>query len=220
MRIVVHHLDNSRSQRVLWLLEELGLEYDITEWKRDPVTMRHAGLREVHPLGKAPVVQIGDEVLAESGAILESLLERYGEGRLVPADRAGREQLRYWMHFAEGSLMPPLLVKLITSRLRGKAVPFLVRPVAKGIASQVDGTFTDPELERTLGFIEQHLSEREWFCGEFSAADIQMSFPLEAALSRGGADQRPAIAAHLARSRARPAYQRATERGGSFSALG
>jgi glutathione S-transferase len=221
--ITVHHLDNSRSQRILWMLEELGLEYTLKEWKRNPETMRAPPeLKDVHPLGKAPVVQIGETVFAESGAILETLVARYDtDGRFVPESQEGQEELRFWMHYAEGSLMPPLLVKLIVGRLKGDQVPFFVRPVAKGIADKIDGAYTDPEITKHFAFIEAHLASREWFAGgQFTAADVQMSFPLEAGGQRAGIPMGPSTRAFLDRIQKRPAYQRALKKGGGFTGLG
>ena len=220
--IVVHHLNNSRSQRVLWLLEELGLPYEVKRYEREKTGLAPAALRQVHPLGKSPVVQDGETTLAESGAILEYLVDRHGKGRLRPA--AGTpEQLRYtyWLHFAEGSAMPPLLMKLIFDRLEGPQVPFLIRPIARALAGQVKRSFIMPNLERNLDFMEGELTRGPWFAGEaFTAADIQMSFPLEAAAARGGLDaSRPKLMDFLARIHARPAYQRALERGGPYTIM-
>ena len=219
--ITVHHLNNSRSQRVLWLLEELGLPYEIKKYQRDAQTMlAPPELRKVHPLGKSPVITDGEATLAESGAIIEYLLERYGNGRFVPA--AGtpeRLRCRYWLHFAEGSAMPPLLLKLIFERLKVTKMPFFAKPVARGIANKVLGTMVDPNLKRQLDYMEAELGRSEWFAGdEFSAADIQMSFPIEASAQRAGLDaSRPKLMAFLKRIHARPAYQRALERGGPYS---
>ena len=219
--VTVHHLNNSRSQRVLWLLEELGLPYEIKKYQRDAQTMlAPPELRKVHPLGKSPVITDGEATLAESGAIIEYLLERYGNGRFVPA--AGtpeRLRCRYWLHFAEGSAMPPLLLKLIFERLKVTKMPFFAKPVARGIANKVLGTMVDPNLKRQLDFMEAELGRSEWFAGdEFSAADIQMSFPVEASAQRAGLDaSRPKLMAFLKRIHARPAYQRALERGGPYS---
>jgi glutathione S-transferase len=221
--IVVHHLNNSRSQRVLWLLEELGLPYEVKRYQRDPKTMlAPPELRAVHPLGKSPVIEDGGFKLAESGAILEYLAGRYGEGRLVPA--AGTpERLRYtyWMHYAEGSVMPPLLMKLVFKRIESGPMPFFARPVARGIARRVLDTFIEPNIERHLDYMEGELAARPWFAGnEFSAADIQMSFPLEAAAARGGLDaRRPRLTGFLARIHERPAYRRAIEAGGAYELL-
>jgi len=220
--IIVHHLNNSRSQRVLWLLEELGIGYEIKRYQRDPQTMlAPAALRAVHPLGKSPVITDGDLTLAESGAILEYLVGRYGNGRLIPA--AGTPQrLRYtyWMHYAEGSAMPPLLMKLIFDRLP-RGVPGLIRPIARSIANGALRPFVMPNIVRHLDFMESELGRSEWFSGEeFSAADVQMSFPLEAAASRGGLNaSRPKLWNFLERIHARPAYQRGIEKGGPYALL-
>ncbi len=215
--IVVHHLDHSRSQRVLWLLEELGLDYEIRLYARDPETMlAPASLRAVHPLGKSPVITDGDKTLAESGAILEYLVETYGAGRFRPPPGSpDRLRFTYFMHYAEGSLMPPLLLKLVFMRLP-RGAPSFIRPVARAIAGKALTTFVDPQIGRHLDFLEGELDGRPWFAGEaFSAADIQMSFPLEAAAARGGLDaRRPRLWDLLQRIRARPAYIRALAKGG------
>jgi glutathione S-transferase len=221
--IVVHHLNNSRSQRVLWLLEELGLAYEVRRYQRDAKTMlAPPELRAVHPLGKSPVIQDGEVTLAESGAILEYLVGRHGNGRLIPA--AGTpERLRYtyWMHFAEGSAMPPLLMKLVFDRIEKAPMPFFVRPVARAIARRAKGSFVQPNIDRSLNYMEGELANGDWFAGaEFSAADVQMSFPLEAAQVRGGLDaKRPRLMAFLERIHARPAYRRAIEKGGAYALL-
>jgi glutathione S-transferase len=221
--IVVHHLNNSRSQRVLWLLEELGLEYDLKRYQRDPRTMlAPPSLRQVHPLGKSPVITDGELTLAESGAIIEYLVDRYGGGRLAPAaSTPGRLRYIYWLHYAEGSAMPPLLLKLVFNRVASAPMPFFIKPVAKAIASQVTTGFIAPQLKLHLDYMEGELGKSTWFAGnEFTAADIQMSFPLEAAAARGGLDAtRPRLMAFLERIHARPAYQRALERGGKYELL-
>ncbi|HKZ10929.1 MAG TPA: glutathione S-transferase [Rhodanobacteraceae bacterium] len=218
--IVVHHLDNSRSQRVLWLFEELGLPYEIKRYQRDPETMlAPASLREVHPLGKSPVITDGGRVIAESGAIIEYMLEHYGHGRLAPPTGTA-EHLRYtyWLHFAEGSAMPPLLLKLIFDEIPRKPMPFFAKPIARGISRKVLGTFVMPNLQRQLDFMEAELGKSEWFAGAtFTAADIQMSFPLEAAAQRAGLDaSRPRLMGFPERIHARVAYRRALERGGPY----
>jgi glutathione S-transferase len=221
--ITVHHLNNSRSQRVLWLLEELGLAYEIARYERDPATMlAPPALRAVHPLGKSPVITDDGSTLAESGAIIEYLVERYGGGRLVPPPGTPeRLRYRYWLHYAEGSAMPPLLLKLVFTRLKSGKMPFFVRPVARAIADRALATFIAPQLKLHLDYLEGALADGAWFAGpEFSAADIQMSFPLEAAASRGGLDERrPRLADFLRRIHARPAYRRALERGGAYELL-
>jgi glutathione S-transferase len=218
--IVVHHLNNSRSQRVLWLLEELGLEYEIKRYQRDPKTMlAPASLKAVHPLGKSPVITDGVNTIAESGAIIEYLLERYGKGSLVPPPGTP-EKLRwtYWLHFAEGSAMPPLLLKLVFDKVESSPMPFFIKPIARGIAQKVKSSFILPNITSQLAYMEAELDASTWFAGnEFTAADIQMSFPLEAAASRAGLDARlPKLTAFLQRIHARPAYQRALERGGPY----
>ena len=223
--ITLHHLENSRSQRVLWLLEELGLPYDVRRYQRNPKTMlAPPELAQVHPLGKSPVITDGDAdgntTVAESGAIVEYLLDTYGEGRLRPA--AGtpeRRQFTYWLHFAEGSAMPPLLMKLVFDKVRSAPVPFFIKPIVKGIADKVTTSFIAPNIKSQLDFMEAALAEQPWFAGnEFSAADIQMSFPLEAAAARAGLDDsQPKLMAWLKRIHARAAYRRALEVGGPYS---
>ena len=219
--IVVHHLNNSRSQRVLWLLEELGVPYEIKKYERDAKTMlAPPSLREVHPLGKSPVITDGDVTVAESGAIIEYLVERYGNGRFAPAlGTPERLRWRYWMHFAEGSAMPPLLLKLIFDKIPQSPMPFFVKPIARGICAKVQALMVAPNLKRQLDFMEGELGKSEWFAGnEFSAADVQMSFPVEAAAQRAGLDaSRPKLMAFLKRIHARPAYKKALERGGPYS---
>ena len=217
--ITVHHLNNSRSQRVLWLLEELGLPYEIRRYQRDPKTMlAPESLRAVHPLGKSPVISDGALTLAESGAIMEYLVDRYGDGRLAPAPGT-LERLRftYWLHYAEGSAMPPLLLKLVFDRIETTPMPFFAKPVARAIARRAKSAFIEPQIALHMGYMEAELGKHRWFAGnEFTAADIQMSFPIEAALARGQDPSRPKLSAFLDRIHARPAYQRALERGGEF----
>lgn len=218
--IVVHHLNNSRSQRVLWLLEELGVAYEIQRYQRDPKTMlAPPALKQVHPLGKSPVITDDGRVIAESGAIVEYLVERYGGGKLAPAPGTD-ERLRYtyWLHYAEGSAMPPLLLKLVFDRIEDGPMPFFVRPVARAIARQVKQAFIAPQLQLHLDYLEGELARSEWFVGnEFTAADIQLSFPLEAAALRGGlGPSRPRLYGFLQKIHSRPAYQRALERGGRY----
>jgi glutathione S-transferase len=221
--ITVHHLNNSRSQRILWLLEELGLEYDIRRYQRNPQTMlAPPELRQIHPLGKSPVITDGDLTLAESGAIIEYLVGRYGNGRLVPAaDTPEKLRYTYWLHYAEGSMMPPLLMKLIFNRIERAPMPFFAKPIARAIAQKTKTSFIEPNINRHLDYMEAELGKTAWFAGpEFTAADIQMSFPLEAAVSRGGLDpKRPKLMAFLDRIHSRPAYRKAIERGGEYQLL-
>jgi glutathione S-transferase len=218
--ITVHHLNNSRSQRVLWLLEELELTYEIVRYQRDTATMlAPPALRAVHPLGKSPVVTDGELTLAETGAIIEYLAKQPGGGRLLPAPDTP-EQLRctYWVHYAEGSAMPPLLLKLVFDRIEEQPVPFFVRPIVRMIASRAKSSFIEPQLKLHLDYMESELAKSGWFAGPgLSIADIMMSFPLEAAASRGGLDAgRPNLWRFLETIHARPAYRRALAKGGSY----
>ena len=219
--IIVHHLENSRSQRVLWLLEELGLPYEVKRYARNPQTMlAPPELARVHPLGKSPVITDGGATVAESGAIVEYLLDIYGGGRLRPPQGTPEQRrFTYWLHFSEGTAMPPLLMKLVFDKLRSAPVPFFIKPVVKGIADKVTSSFIAPNLQRQMDFMEAELASRPWFAGsEFTAADIQMSFPLEAAAGRAGLNAtRPKLMDWLARIHARPAYQRALQAGGPYS---
>lgn len=221
--IVVHHLNNSRSQRILWLLEELGLEYEIKKYQRDPKTMlAPPELLAIHPLGKSPVISDDGATVAESGAIIEYLLERYGQGRFVPpAGTPDKLRYTYFLHYAEGSAMTPLLMKLLFDRVETSPMPFFAKPIARGIAQKVKGSYVMPQIKRHLDFMEAELGKAQWFAGDdFSAADIQVSFVLEAAASRGGLGEKyPKLMAFLDRIHARPAYQRALERGGEYELL-
>ncbi len=221
--ITVHHLNNSRSQRVLWLLEELGLEYEVIRYERDAKTLlAPPALRKVHPLGKSPVISDGDISVAESGAIVEYLVDQYGQGKLKPrAGSADQRRYTYWLHYAEGSAMPPLLMSLVFTRIPTQPMPFFVRPVAKGIADKVLTRYIEPQLKQHLDYLESELADRDWFAGrKFSAADIQMSFPVEAFAARGGLGRKQArLQDWLARIHARLAYQRALTRGGPYDLL-
>ena len=221
--IVVHHLNNSRSQRVLWLLEELGLAYEIKRYERDKKTMlAPPALRKIHPLGKSPVITDGDLTLAESGAIIEYLVERYGDGCLAPAhELPAYLRYRYWLHYAEGSVMSPLLLKLVFDKIETSPMPFFVKPIAKAISGKAKSSFIMPQINTHLDYLEDELGKGAWFVGdEFTAADVQLSFPIEAAAARGGLDaSRPRLMDFLQRIHARPAYQRALERGGKYELL-
>jgi glutathione S-transferase len=205
--LIVHHLENSRSQRVLWMLEELGLPYEVRRYERLPSMLAPPELKRVHPLGKAPVLEDTDagRTLAETGAILDYLVD-LADGRLgSPPHRDAVLRYRFWLHYAEASLMPPLFVKLVLTR-----VPIFGRVALKRI---------QPMIDVHLDYVEAELGQRPWFAGDqLSAADIMMSFPLEAARSRGGLDgARPHTIAWLDRVHARPAYRRALERGGPYA---
>jgi glutathione S-transferase len=221
--ITVHHLENSRSHRIVWLLEELGVEYEIQRYGRDKQTgLAPPELLDVHPLGKAPVITDGGETIAESGAIIEYLVGTYDDGRLEPAQGTPeRRAYTYWLHYAEGSFAPLMLMSLVMARIEDAPVPFFLKPVTRGIAKQVRDGYLDPNVKRNLEFLEATLSERQWFCGEqFTAADVQMSFALEAAEVRTNlADDYPHLAAFLDAIRDRPAYKRALDKGGHYELM-
>lgn len=220
--IVVHHLNNSRSQRVLWLLEELGATYEIRRYARDRETMRAPpSLRRVHPLGKSPVITDGDLTLAESGAIIAYLVDKFPGVPLAPATPPERIRYIYWLHYAEGSAMPPLLLKLVFDRLERAPMPLIVRPIARTIARRAKRQFVEPQIAEHLAYLEAELGKSQWFAGDaFSAADIQMSYPIEAAAARVGLDSgRPRLKTFLARIRDRPAYRRALQRSGEHAIL-
>jgi glutathione S-transferase len=222
--ITVHHLQNSRSQRVLWLLEELGQRYQIVEYERDPKTLlAPPALRAVHPLGKSPVIIDDGVVVAESGAIIEYLVDKYGQdsGLKPPAGSPGRMRYTYWLHYAEGSAMPPLLLSLVFARLPKAPMPFFIKPIVRGIADKVRQGYVAPQIKLHLDYMENELAKRPWFAGkEFSAADIQMSYPIEAASMRAGLDaSRPKLWDWLRRIHERPAYQRAIKKGGPMQSM-
>ena len=222
--ITVHHLETSRSQRVLWLLEELGVPYALKIYQRDPLTkLAPASLKAVHPLGKSPVITEGEDTIAESGAILEYLVERYGAqakgdlaGLLPATGTPQHRQSRFWMHYAEGSLMNWLVMKLVFMTIPTQPMPFFVRPIARQLCATVQAKLIDPNLATALAFMEAHLDTHDWFAGDqISMADFQMSFAVEAVLARGAdARQFPRLAAYKSRMLARPAYQRAVAKGG------
>lgn len=218
--IRVHHLERSRSQRILWLLEELGQPYELVRYTRDPQTLlAPPALRAVHPLGKSPVVEMEGAVLAESAAIIETLVERFDTAHTLHpalADTAARVRYRYWMHYAEGSAMLPLLMALVFARVRSAPMPFFARPIARAIADSAMRGFVGPQIATHMAHVEQALGECPWFTGaDFGAADIHMSYPLEAAAARAHAQAiGPNIRGFLERIHSRPAYQRALEQGG------
>jgi len=216
--LTVHHLNNSRSQRVLWLLEELGTPYEIQHYQRDAKTMMApASLRAVHPLGKSPVITDGPHTIAETGAIVEYILETYGEGRMQPADPEGHLRNSYWMHFAEGSAMPPLVMTLLFTEIP-KRTPFFVRPVARLIGRTVQDSYLGPQIEAHLDLMEAELTKGTYFTGSsLTGADIMMSFPVEAAANRAALGARPYLTAWLGAIHARPAYQEALRKGGPYA---
>ena len=222
--LTLHHLETSRSQRILWLLEELGVPYDMRRYQRDPRTkLAPATLKAVHPLGKSPVITEGEDVIAESGAIIEYLAERFANS--APADLAHlvpqtgtpeHRQCRFWMHYAEGSLMNWLVMKLVFRTIPTQPMPFFVRPIARTLCEQVQKKLIDPNLATALAFMDAHLAQHRWFAGEhLRLADFQMSFAVEAALARADEGARhPHLLAYKERMHQRPAYQRALAQGG------
>jgi len=215
--IIVHHLERSRSHRILWMLEELGLPYEVRRYARNPETLLAPDeLKAIHPLGKSPVITDGAVTIAESAAILEYLLDRQDDHSLRPEhDTPAYQRYRYWLHYAEGSLMPILLVKLIFDRLAKSPMPFFVKPIVRGLVKKVHQAYSRPNLKRHLDFIESELGEGNWLLGDqLTAADIQMSYPLKAALGRTDLTAYPRIRSYLERVDQRPAYQRALEQGG------
>ncbi|MCF6300575.1 MAG: glutathione S-transferase [Proteobacteria bacterium] len=219
--ITVHHLNNSRSQRILWMLEELNLEYEIKHYQRDQKTLlAPQTLKDVHPLGKSPVITDNDLVVAESGAIIEYLARTYGNDKILP-NQASPAYLQYiyWLHFSEGSLMPPLLLRLVFERVKNGPMPFFIKPIARAIANKVMTSFVTPNINNNFDYIEQHLSDQKWFAGDFlTAADIQMSFPLEASVARNVIGKNhPNIVEFVKRIQSRSAYKKALNNGGEYS---
>ena len=217
--LVLHHLENSRSQRIAWAMELIGLEYEVNLYLRTPEQTAPETLKRFHPLGHAPILQDGDITLAESGAILEYLADEYDSNqKLKPLSKLERIDYLYWMHFAEGSFMPLLVMMLLFRKIPAQPMPFFVRPVAKAISNKVVASFIEPRLRDALNLIEDHLGQKHWFAGaRLSGADIQMSFPLLALNSTTSLDDYPNIERWLGYVRKDPAYQRAVARVGEFS---
>lgn len=219
--ITIHHLDNSRSQRILWLLEELELTYEIKFYKRNPKTMlAPRALRDIHPLGKSPVLTDGQNTVAESGAIIEYILKNYGGDKLRPEPNTPESLLfTYWLHYAEGSAMPPLVMSLVFTEAPKQPMLFLVKPIIKAFCDKVLTTFVNPQIKLHIDFLENQIKDKLWFAGqEFSAADIQLSFPLEAAAARGNLNSHhPQLLDFLKRIHSREAYQRALQKGGTYN---
>ncbi len=219
--LTVHHLNNSRSQRILWLLEELGVEYEIKFYERNTETqLAPDELKAVHPLGKSPVVTDGNQVLAESGAIIDYLGHKYGNSDWVPRRNSKKyAPYMYWLHYAEGSLMSPLLLKIVFDKVKSSKMPFFVKPIAHGIANKVMSSFVTPNIKNHFEYVENHLASNKYFAGkEITGADIQMSFPLEASVAKGAitAASHPHIYKYVRAFQERPAYQLALEKGGEY----
>lgn len=220
--ITVHHLNQSRSQRVLWALEELALPYQIVRYQREKNMMAPDALRKVHPLGKSPVLEDNGLILAESGAILEYLQETYdSESRLKPQEPELKLNYRFWLHYAEGSLMPLLLMKLVFASLGKPPIPFGLRSLGKVLGKGVQKAYLNRQLETHARYLESWLTDHSWFAGDrLSMADIQMSYPVMALLSRGGISDLPHLQAWQKKVDMRPAWQRAIQQGGPFEIPG
>ena len=219
--ITVHYLNNSRAQRILFMLEEMGTPYEINVFKRVE-GLAPEGMKKIHPLGKSPVITDGDNTIAESGAIVEYLATKYGQDSMVVSgepDDPAVLNYRYWMHYAEGSLTPLLVMKLIFDRIENAKVPFFVKPISKGIVKQVMTSYLGPNLGTQFAFVEDYLGKNEFF-GEdrMTAADVMMLFPLEGAMAQPAfAEKHPNMLDYVKRMQARPAYQRALEAGEPYA---
>ena len=220
--LTVHHLENSRSQRVLWMLEELGAEYEVRRYERDRKTsLAPAALKAVHPSGKSPVLEDDGVVVAETGAIVEYLVDRH-DGALAPA-RGTPDYLRYryWVHAAEGSFMPPMVFTLFLNRMETAPMPFFARPIARKLTGAVRGGYLNHTIGALFGHLNDELGKSPWLAGEsLTAADIMMSFPIEAFAKRGDVSSCPNIAAFVERIHGREAFKRALERGGPYALMG
>lgn len=218
--LTVHHLENSRSQRILWLLEELEVDYEIKRYERNKRTsLAPPELLTVHPLGKSPVISDDGVTVAESGLIVEYLIEKYGNGRLIPPIGSPEHmQFRYWMHYAEGTFMPLMVISAILNRIETAPMPFFIKPIAKTIANKTRAAYSGPNIKLNLDYLEATLQKSTWFCGdEMSGADIMISFPIEAAAMRTNLTiNYPALEEFRQRIQELPAYQRAIEKGGPY----
>ncbi|WOI37382.1 glutathione S-transferase [Alteromonas sp. CI.11.F.A3] len=219
--LTLHHLNNSRSQRILWLLEELGVDYNIEHYQRDSTTnLAPDSLRAVHPLGRSPVLTTPDGAIAESGAIVEYLVRKYGQTSFTsPESGENLQQYLFWLHFAEGSLMPPLVARLVLEKARQKgAKPFFIKPITNKLIDGILNAYYGPNLAQSLRYVESYLAHHTWFAGEQpTGADVQMIFPLESLVASGNAKDFPAIREYVKRVHARPAYKQALEKGGEYA---
>jgi glutathione S-transferase len=223
--ITLHHLNNSRSQRIIWLLEALDVEYTIKHYQRDQQTsLAPAELREIHPLGKSPVITDGDKVIAESGLIIEYLCETYGNNQAFMGNDENRWDVKYWLHYSEGSLMPLMVMKLVFEKIKSAPKPFFIKPIANAIVDKGMAGYAGPNIIKNVAYIEQHLAKNnkignDYMCGtQPTAADFQMIFPLEALVAKQQdiAEKLPNIYAYVKRIHALPAYQKALTAGGQY----
>lgn len=223
--ITVHHLENSRSHRIIWLLEELKLDYEIVHYQRNKKTMlAPASLKQAHPLGKSPVIIDSTDnttTVAETGAIIEYLMDQYDDGTLRPkSGTVERQHYNFWLHYTEGSLMPVLLLRLLFNKLNKSPMPLPLRPVAGLIATGVRHKFIQPRLKEHMEFMENEIAKRKWFCGKrFSAADIMLSMALQGLAARNSLADYPNLSNTLEKMLKRPAYRRAIKRGGELELL-
>ena len=219
--IIVHHLENSRSQRILWLLEELNLPYELKIYKRNKETLlAPPELKAVHPLGKSPVITDDSRVVAESAVIIDYLVSKYGKGNLKPKSEDELLRYNYWLHYAEGSAITPFLMQLVFHKVETAPMPFFVKPIAKKIAQTVRKSWINQQIKLHLDYMENEISKTGWFVGnDFSAADIILSYPIEAASERGGLNKHPNLERFLKKVKERPAYKRAIEKGGPFQVM-
>ena len=219
--LTLHHLNNSRSQRILWLLEELGVDYNIEHYQRDSITnLAPESLRAVHPLGRSPVLSTPEGAIAESGAIVEYLVRQHGQTNFTsPESGENLQQYLFWLHFAEGSLMPPLVARLVLEKARQKgSKPFFIKPITNKLIDGILNAYYGPNLAQSLRYVESYLAHHTWFAGEQpTGADVQMIFPLESLVASGNAKDFPAIREYVKRVHARPAYKQALEKGGEYA---
>ena len=219
--LTLHHLNNSRSQRILWLLEELGVDYNIEHYQRDSSTnLAPDSLRAVHPLGRSPVLTTPEGAIAESGAIVEYLVRKHGQTHFTsPESGENLQQYLFWLHFAEGSLMPPLVARLVLEKARQKgSKPFFIKPITNKLIDGILNAYYGPNLAQSLRYVESYLAHHTWFAGEQpTGADVQMIFPLESLVASGNAKDFPAIREYVKRVHARPAYKQALEKGGEYA---
>ncbi len=215
--ITLHHLNHSRSQRILWMLEELGAEYEVKHYSREKSQLAPEALKKIHALGKSPVITCVDDVVAESGAIIEYLCDKF-ESELKPKkDTPEYQQYKYWLHYAEGTLMSQLLVKGMFDRVKTAPMPFFVKVIARKIADKAINAYSGPNVKTNIAYLENHLANNEWFCGDkITGADIQMSFPMEVIVAREGGNEFPNISAWVKKIHGRPAYKKALEAGGKY----
>jgi glutathione S-transferase len=219
--LTLHHLNNSRSQRILWLLEELGVEYKIERYQRDSVTnLAPDSLRAVHPLGRSPVLSTPNGAIAESGAIIEYLIHNHSDSHFkTPTEPEALQQYWFWLHFAEGSLMPPLVANLVLEKARQKgSKPFFIKPITNKLVDGILNAYYGPNLAQSLRYVESYLSKNDWFAGDApTGADVQMIFPLESLVASGRAKDFAAIQSYVKRVHGREAYKAALEKGGEYA---